>query len=196
MIDPAIVLSTFGLLFVAEMGDKSQLMAMTLAYRYRATPVIVGTFSAFALLNLLAVLVGEALFNYVPRGLVLLCAGVLFLVFAWKSWRDGDGNGVAGAAAGRGHSALVASFVLIFLAEFGDKTQLAVLAMAASLGDPWSVFAGGTLALWLVSLLGIAVGSTLLTRIAPRTIHRTAAVMFLVFGVLAIGRVAVGLVVR
>ena len=87
----AVVGSSFALLFLAEMGDKTQLMAMTLAHRYRALPVIVGVFSAFLLLNLLAVLVGEVLFRYVPRNAVLVIAGALFLFFAWKSWRDANG---------------------------------------------------------------------------------------------------------
>jgi putative Ca2+/H+ antiporter (TMEM165/GDT1 family) len=65
--DSSVVVSSFALLFLAEMGDKTQLMAMTLAHRYRAGPVIAGAFSAFALLNLLAVAVGDALFRYVPQ---------------------------------------------------------------------------------------------------------------------------------
>ncbi|HEY5790995.1 MAG TPA: TMEM165/GDT1 family protein, partial [Gammaproteobacteria bacterium] len=65
--DLAVVLSTFTLLFLAEMGDKTQLVAMTLAHRYRLLPVIAGVFGAFLLLNLLAVLVGEALFRFVPQ---------------------------------------------------------------------------------------------------------------------------------
>ncbi len=86
--DISIIISSFTLLFVAEMGDKSQLMAMTLAHRYRVLPVISGVFLAFLVLNLLAVWVGEALFRYVPQHLVLLAAGGLFLFFAYRSWRD------------------------------------------------------------------------------------------------------------
>jgi putative Ca2+/H+ antiporter (TMEM165/GDT1 family) len=190
--DFAVILSSFTLLFLAEMGDKTQLVAMTLAHRYRLLPVIVGVFGAFAVLNLLAVLVGEALFRYVPQWLVLLAAGGLFLVFAWKSWRDSGEEEDDDAEPVGGHGALVSSFALIFLAELGDKTQIAMVAMVAGTGAPLAVFVGGTLALWAVSLIGILLGSTLLRRVPKAWMHRAAALLFLLFGLLAIGQVLVG----
>lgn len=187
--DISIIISSFTLLFVAEMGDKSQLMAMTLAHRYRVLPVISGVFLAFLVLNLLAVWVGEALFRYVPQHLVLLAAGGLFLFFAYRSWRDSfetEEEGESERLGGKG--ALVSSFALIFLTELGDKTQIAMVALVAGTGALWSVFLGGTLALWTVSLIGILLGSTLLRRIRKDWMHRGAATLFMVFGVLAIGQ--------
>jgi putative Ca2+/H+ antiporter (TMEM165/GDT1 family) len=184
----SLVLSSFALLFVAEMGDKTQLMTMTLAHRYRAGPVIAGVFAAFVLLNLLAVSVGEALFRYIPQRLVLFVAGALFLTFAWRSWcdsRDGDDDEVVDA---NGRNAFFASFTLLFVAELGDKTQLAMVAMAAGTGDLVSVFVGGTLALWAVSLIGVALGGTLLRRVPRYWMHRAAAGLFFVFGAIAIAR--------
>ncbi|WP_296897409.1 TMEM165/GDT1 family protein, partial [Thiohalocapsa sp.] len=72
-------------------------------------------------------------------------------------------------------------------AELGDKTQLAVVALAAGTGDIWAVFTGGTLGLWTVSLIGILFGCTLLRRIPTRWVHRGAAVLFIAFGLLALG---------
>jgi putative Ca2+/H+ antiporter (TMEM165/GDT1 family) len=86
----------------------------------------------------------------------------------------------------------VTSFTLIFVAELGDKTQLAMIALAAGTGDIWAVFAGGTLALWVVSLIGILFGATLLRRIQRRRVHQAAALMFAIFGVMAIGQVVSG----
>lgn len=183
--DYAALLSAFALLFLAEMGDKTQLMAMTLAHRYKVLPVVVGTFAAFALLNLLAVLVGEGLARIVPRNAVLIAAGVLFLVFAWRSWRDSEGEATEATTIDH-RRAWLTSFTLIFVAELGDKTQLALVALAAKTGELWSVFVGGTLALWAVSLLGILVGNTLLRRIEPRRVHRAAVLLFLLFGLLAL----------
>jgi len=80
-VDPTVFLSTFGLLFVAELGDKTQLMAMSLAHRYRALPVIVGSFAAFFVLNVLAVLLGGGLATLVPRPLLLAVAALLFALF-------------------------------------------------------------------------------------------------------------------
>ncbi len=179
------ILSTFTLLFVAEMGDKTQLMAMTLAHRYRVMPVVLGTFGAFLLLNLLAVLVGEGLSRVLPRELVLLAAGVLFLVFAYRAWRDADDEEEA-VDERRHRWAWLTSFSLIFIAELGDKTQLAMVALAAQSASIWSVFLGGTLALWAVSLLGILLGGTLLRRVPRHWVHRGAAVLFLLFGVFAL----------
>ena len=190
--DYAALVIAFTLLFLAEMGDKTQLMAMTLAHRYRVLPVVIGTFAAFALLNLLAVLVGEGLARIVPRNAVLVVAGLLFLLFAWRSWRDGAEEPTEATTIDH-RRAWLTSFTLIFVAELGDKTQLAMVALAAKTGALWSVYIGGTLALWTVSLLGILVGHTLLRRIEPRWVHRAAALLFLVFGLLALGQASIGL---
>jgi putative Ca2+/H+ antiporter (TMEM165/GDT1 family) len=187
-VDPGLVASSFALLFLAEMGDKTQLMAMTLATRYKPLPVALGACAAFLVLNLLAALFGGLLFRYVPERVVLVAAGLLFLGFAWNAWRnaaDDDADQPDDAAA-LARSVVLTSFLLIFVAELGDKTQLSLLALAASSGQPWAVFTGGTLALWSVTLLGIAVGATLLSRIPPQWLHRAAAVLFAGFGVLAL----------
>ncbi len=192
--DFSVVVSAFTLLFLAEMGDKTQLMAMTLAHRYRVAPVIGGTLLAFLVLNLLAAWVGEALFRYVPQQLVLLTAGGLFLFFGHRSWRDaahGDEDG--GTPRGGGRGAFVSSFVLIFVAELGDKTQLALVALVAGTGELWSVFVGGTLALWAVSLIGILLGSTVLRRVPKAWMHRAAALLFFAFGIAAVAQAALGL---
>jgi len=183
--------SAFALLFVAEMGDKTQLTAMTLATRYRALPVAIGVCSAFLVLNVLAVLVGQVLFRYVPQQTVLLAAGMLFLVFAWKSWQASDEDEEASGPADA-RSAVITSFLMIFMAELGDKTQLALIALAASSGAVWSVFAGATLALWAVSLIGIFVGATLLKNVPKALMHRAAALLFAGFGLLALWRAAAG----
>jgi Ca2+/H+ antiporter, TMEM165/GDT1 family len=184
----SIVLSSFALLFLAEMGDKTQLIAMTLAHRYRAIPVAIGVCAAFVVLNLLAVLLGGLLFRYVPQEVVLVAAGLLFLFFAWRSWRDASDEEEEITERRGGSGVILSSFALIFVAELGDKTQLAMVGLVATTGAPWAVFTGGTLALWSVSLLGILVGSTVLSRFPRSTMHRAAAVLFALFGVLALLR--------
>lgn len=187
--DLSVVLTAFSLLFLAEMGDKSQLLAMTLAHRYRAASVIAGTFIAFAVLNLLAVLVGQVLFELVPQRLMLLAAAGLFLYYGYRFWRDADGAEEDEGDAGPRGGGLTTSFILIFVAELGDKTQLAMIALVASTGEIWAVFAGGTLALWAVSIIGILFGATLLRSIPKRRVHGAAALMFVLFGALALGQV-------
>ncbi|MFZ0256650.1 MAG: TMEM165/GDT1 family protein [Gammaproteobacteria bacterium] len=77
---------------------------------------------------------------------------------------------------------------MIFVAELGDKIQLAMIARVAGTGATWSVFVGGTLALWAVSSVGILFGATLLRKISRHWVHRTAAMVFTTFGVLALGQ--------
>jgi putative Ca2+/H+ antiporter (TMEM165/GDT1 family) len=184
-------LTAFAVLFLAELGDKTQLIAMSLAHRHRAAPVLVGILAAFAALNILAVAVGAALYELVPERAVLLAAGVLFLGFGWHLWRAGEEEGEEETETGRsGWGIALASFGLIFVAEMGDKTQIALVAMAAATGQPGATFVGATAALWAVSVLGVAVGATLLRRIPALWVHRGAALLFAAFGVWAFGRAA------
>lgn len=182
--DPTALLSSFVLLFLAEMGDKTQLMVMTLAHRHRAVPVILGGCAAFSILNLLAVFVGQGVAHLIPREVLLVAAGLLFLLFAWRSWSDGDEEAEAKSDT-KQHAVWLASFVLIFVAELGDKTQLAMVALAAQSTSPWSVFVGGTLALWVVTIIGAVLGVTLLRRIPQHWVHRGAALLFFTFGLVA-----------
>ena len=187
---PATTASAFALLFLAELGDKTQLVAMSLAHRHRAGPVLAGICAAFLVLDVLAVAVGAALYELVPEWVVLLAAGLLFLGFGVHIWRAGDEAEEAAeevAAVGAWRVA-AASFGLIFVAELGDKTQLALVAMAAATGETWAVLVGGTLALWAVSVLGVAVGATLLRRGPAVWVHRGAAVLFFAFGAWALLR--------
>lgn len=187
--DLSIALSAFSLVFLAEMGDKSQILAMTLAHRYRLLPVTAGVLLAFLCLNLLAVWAGEGLYRLVPPRVTLALSGALFLLFALQAWRHAaTREDTPETTRLGGHGAFLISFASIFMAELGDKTQLVLLAMAAGTGRLWSVFAGGTLGLWLVSLLAILLGRTVLRRLPIRSVHRTSAVLFLVFGLLALGR--------
>jgi len=184
--DLSVALSAFALLFLAEMGDKSQLLVMTLAHRYRAGPVIAGSFAAFAMLNLLAVIVGQALFEWLPQSWLLLAAACLLLFFGVRSWQEANKDEDDAEIPTRARGGFVQSFSLIFVAELGDKTQLAMLGLVASTGDLWAALIGGTLALWSVSLIGVLFGCTLLRRLPTRWVHRAAAILFVAFGLLAL----------
>ncbi|WP_462320705.1 TMEM165/GDT1 family protein [Halochromatium sp.] len=186
--DLSVAASAFVLLFLAEMGDKSQLLVMTLAHRYRPSPVIAGSFVAFGLLNLLAVAIGQALFEWLPQGWLLLVAGGLFLFFGVRSWQDANQGEDDAEIPTRSRGGFIQSFSLIFVAELGDKTQLAMLALVASTGDLWAVLAGGTLALWSVSLIGVLFGCTVVRRVPTHWGPRAAAILVIGFGLLALAQ--------
>jgi putative Ca2+/H+ antiporter (TMEM165/GDT1 family) len=178
-----ILASTFGLIFLAELGDKTQLTAMALATRYPWRRVFLGAAAAFLVLNALAVGAGRVLFELVPPFWIRLVSAALFLYFgvATLRAREEDEEREGGAARPRRGPAFTA-FTMIGLAELGDKTQLATATLAAQHASPLEVFAGATLALWTVSLLGVLVGTQLLRFLPLRTVHRIAGVLFLAFG--------------
>lgn len=180
--DSAVFLTSFGIIFLAELGDKTQLTAMALATRYPWKKVFLGIAAAFALLNLGAVLVGKLLFAFIPLFWIKLVSGLLFLFFGAATLRanEDEEGGKGRPASARG--AVVTSFLMILLAELGDKTQLVTTSLAAQHDAILAVFSGSTLALWAVSLLGIFLGRQL-TRVIPlSTIHKGAGILFLLFG--------------
>lgn len=182
----SVFLSTFALIFVAELGDKTQLTAMALALRYPWKRIFIGIAVAFVVLNLAAVAVGKVLFLLLPRFWVSLVAALLFLYFGVATLRNACADEDDDAPPPTAASAIRTAFIMIFMAELGDKTQLVTASQAAvhsgSQVGMAQVFAASTLALWLVSLLGIFAGKQLVRYIPVCWIHRAAGGMFLLFG--------------
>jgi putative Ca2+/H+ antiporter (TMEM165/GDT1 family) len=181
-VDLHVFLTTFGIIFLAELGDKTQLTAMALSLRFPWRKIFVGIALAFAVLNLGAVLVGKLLFAVLPLVWIKLVSGGLFLFFGVATLRsspdeDEDDPKIHAASAFR------TAFLMIFMAELGDKTQLVTASLAAQHPQQLAVFGGSTLALWSVSLIGIFLGKQLVRFIPLRYIHRAAGVLFLAFGV-------------
>lgn len=175
------------LIALAEMGDKSQLVCMTLAARHRGLPVAAGAIVAFALLNALAVLFGAAVAAWLPEEVVAGAVALLFAVFGWHALRYSEGEDDETVAEKPGHSVFATTFVLIFLAEFGDKTQIAVAGLSSTVSAD-AVWAGATLALATTSLLGILAGRKLLRRLPLVWIHRVSGTLFLALAVVAASR--------
>ena len=183
----SIASSTFTLIVLAEIGDKSQLVCMTLATRHRHWPVLLGAASAFVMLNALAVLFGASVAAWVPERVTAGVVAVLFGAFgihALRSRNEGDSEAVA-ERAGRG--IFFTTLLLILVAEFGDKTQIAVAGLASSLA-PWPVWLGATVALVMVSALGVWAGRTVLQRLPLHWLHRLGGGIFLLFALLAAWR--------
>jgi putative Ca2+/H+ antiporter (TMEM165/GDT1 family) len=169
----------FGVVFLAEMGDKSQLVCMTLAARYRHWPVLVGAFAGFLVLNTMAVVFGAALSEWLPERVLAGIVAVLFAVFGILALRTGEEEKHEPIAAHGGHGILVTAFLMILLAEMGDKTQIAVAGMAGTM-PPVPVWTGATLALFSTTALGVLAGQRLLRRLSPRYLHRVSGLLFLV----------------
>lgn len=181
-------LSTLGLVFIAEVGDKSMLFSLTAATRYRGWMVLASISVATALLALLAVLVGGAAAEFLPDQLVALAAGALFIGFGiWTLLSDEDDEEVPASRRASGLRVMLFLGTVFFLAELGDKTQIATMALAGLHdGSGFAVWAGATLAMIAANGSAIAAG-TQLERVLPRRVVRmAAAVVFIGFGLAAL----------
>jgi putative Ca2+/H+ antiporter (TMEM165/GDT1 family) len=178
--------SSYLLIFAAEIGDKSQLVCMTLAARYRPTPVMLGAVLSFIFLNTLAVTFGVAIANWMPEVFISAIVAILFAIFGihalhmQEESEDADENVEVSSS----HSILIATFLLISVAEFGDKTQLAVVALSST-SLPIAVWLGSTLALITTSALGVLAGRTILQRIPITLLHRISGVIFILLAIFA-----------
>jgi putative Ca2+/H+ antiporter (TMEM165/GDT1 family) len=183
------VATTFLIIFLAELGDKTQLACMTLSARFRGLPVFLGATAAFALLNVLAVVFGGALTSWIPEKILIIVVALLFAFFGIQSLRasneEEEENDDAASKGGR--SALVTAFLMIFLAELGDKTQIAVAGIAAT-APPIPVWIGATLGLSLSAALAVIVGQKLLQRIPLRTVHKVSGIFFLLLAGITLTR--------
>lgn len=177
------LVAAFGLVFVAELGDKTQLVALGFGARYRLAPVFAGVMLAYAVTNLLSVLLGGAVGSVVSERAVGIGGGALFLAFAAWTLRSAEHDDDIGAAAGR--SVVMTVATAMFVAELGDKTMLAIATLAAR-GDPVFVWVGATFGIVASGGLAIALGRAVGTRISDRTVRWVSATLFAVVGVVLI----------
>ena len=176
------LLVSFGVIFVAELGDKSQLMALAFAARYRALPVLVGITVATAVVHAFSVLVGAVIGEAIPTRAISVVAGLAFLAFAaWTLRGDTLDDEEAAKADRTVRSAVIAASVAFFLAELGDKTMLATITLATTEGAV-GTWAGSTLGMVAADALAIVVGQQMGARLPERVIRIGAALAFFVFG--------------
>ncbi len=179
--------SVFGVIFVAELPDKTALAAVVLATRYRPLPTFLGAGVALTVQSVFAVAAGR-LVAFLPERPVHIGAGVLFLVFAYFMWRrkSDDDETIETSESPTFLRAFASVFGVIFLAEWGDLTQLGTAALAARYAMPFVVFGGATLALWCVTGLAVVAGNRVGKVLHPDRMKKVAAVAFAAIGILLI----------
>ena len=176
------LLAALGLVFVAELGDKTQLVALGLGARHRLAPVLTGVVLAYMATNLLSVVVGGLLGATLPTSAIGLGGGVLFLGFAaWTLWTTGGDEDDEGTVTSHG-SIVLSVAAAMFVAELGDKTMLATATLAAQ-GNPVLVWIGATIGIILAGTLGVLLGRMFGARLPERATRIGSAVLFAVFGV-------------
>jgi putative Ca2+/H+ antiporter (TMEM165/GDT1 family) len=202
-VDITVVATAFALIFPVELPDKTFVATLVLATRYRPLLVWIGVSAAFLVQCLVAVTAG-GLLSLLPSAAVGAAAGLLFLVGAVVLWRgassadeqEAAAEHEAAAAASReihGFRVVATSFGVLFLAEWGDLSQLFTAGLAARYQDPVSVFTGSWLALVLVAGLAVVLGRTLLRFVRLSTIRRVGAAVCLVLACVAAYDVATSL---
>ncbi|MFF3497829.1 TMEM165/GDT1 family protein [Streptomyces sp. NPDC003247] len=184
MISLTVTALVFGVVFLAELPDKTALAGLVLGTRYRASYVFAGVAAAFTLHVVLAVAAGSVL-TLLPQQLVQALTGVLFLggaaVLLMK--KDEGEEEIRKPEDQSFWKVSGAGFMLILVAEFGDLTQIMTANLAARYDDPLSVGLGAVLALWAVAGLGIVGGKALMKRVPLKLITQIAAVLMLGLGV-------------
>jgi Ca2+/H+ antiporter, TMEM165/GDT1 family len=174
------LLAALALVFLAELGDKTQLVAMGLGARHRLAPVMAGVALAYMVTNLLSVLIGGVLGAALPTRAVGIGGGLLFLAFAAFSLRPAeDTDGDVEVRSGRVVLSVAAA---MFVAEMGDKTMLATATLAAQ-GNPVLVWVGATVGIILSGLVGVLIGRAVGARLPERALRVGSAALFAVFGV-------------
>ena len=170
-------LVSFGVIFVAEFGDKSQLMALAFATRYKPVPVLIGITIATAVVHAVSVIVGAAL----PTRAITIVAAVAFIAFGlWTLPGDRLTEADEERAARPARYTVVTVGTVFFLAEVGDKTMLATITLATREGA-FGVWVGSTVGMVVADGLAILVGRLLGTRLPERAIRIGAAISFFVF---------------
>ena len=175
------LLAALGLVFVAELGDKTQLVALGFGARHRLAPVLAGITIAYMATNLLSVLVGGLLGATLPTRAIGLAGGVMFLGFAVWNLRGGEEEGEEEDAGTGGRSVLVSVAVAMFVAELGDKTMLATATLAAQ-GNPVLVWIGATAGIIASGTLGVLLGRVFGARLPERATRIGSSILFAGFG--------------
>ena len=181
--------SALAVVFVAELGDKTQLVALGFGARYRLSQVLAGMLLAYVVASALSVGVGAAAGEVLPDTTLRIAGGVLFLGFAlWALLDHDDDDDVALDDAAVGPASVPAPRVIasvavaMFVAELGDKTMLAT-ATLASTSQPIAVFVGALLGIFAAGTVGALIGRMLGDRLPVRIVRIGSAVLFAAFGV-------------
>lgn len=182
-------------MFLAELGDKTQLLMVAMTSKYKLRDIILGAGTAILVLNGLAVGLGSLISTLIPAWLIKLAAGLAFFYFAWSmlSAEDDDEEKAEKTDA----SPILAIFGTFFLAELGDKTQLTAIAFAANEGVNHAVLVwlACSLGLFAADLVGMLLGHLLKSKLPEGFLDRVALVIFAAFGyvTLAQGLLLLGL---
>jgi putative Ca2+/H+ antiporter (TMEM165/GDT1 family) len=184
--------AAFVLIFLAELGDKTMITVITLSSKHPRKLVFAASLTALALVSLIGVIIGQVLFDYVPKDIITITAGVLFLVFGIATIVLPEKEEVVKDKKVGRWGAFGSIFVLMAIMEMGDKTQLSIIALSAEYGTPLIVLIGAILAFAVVTLMGVLLGAEIGRRVPERYIKLGSAVIFILFGIIFLAQGLLG----
>ena len=180
-------LSVLGMVFIAEMGDKTQFLMIAMASKYKIRDILIGVAAAILVLNALAIALGAVLGNILPTSAINLAAGAAFLCFAYMAVGGEDEEECVSGKCKR--NSVITVFGTFFLAELGDKTQLTALTLAADstsggfeMSNVIFVFLGASLALFAADVIGLLIGYFLGKTLPSSVFAWISFAIFAVFG--------------
>lgn len=176
-------IAVLGLVFLAEMGDKTQLVAMAFAAKYSALKVMTGIIIAVSLLNFMAVLLGSFITSIVPLNIIKVIAALMFTGFGLFNLKEGKDEEKERTFK-LGAVATVA--LTFFIGELGDKTQLMTITMAAQYNSPFAVFFGSVAGMLAADSLGVLLGSTVFRKIPQKAVKIISSGIFIFFGTIGL----------
>ncbi len=174
------LISTFVMLALAELGDKTQLVAITLSSKYRAISVFTGAMLAMALVDGVSIVAGTFLADIFSGQIIGLAGAAIFLAFGVHALLSKDEDEVKVKS---GKSAVVTSFSMVAVMELGDKTQFSVITLAAQYNAPALVFLGMILAYILLMGIGVILGCKLLKYVPKKYLKIFTGGLFIIFGI-------------
>lgn len=182
-VDLAPLLTSFSIIFLAELGDKTQICTIMLSSRSSAYSVFFGAMAAFFMVDGLSAMLGGELLRILPRNIIGLAAGATFMVFGIISLirKERDENVCEDVGA-----SFFKAFSLVALMELGDKTQIFSIFLAAQFGNPMLVLAGIMLAFMIITGIGVFLGYKILRVIPKKFLRAGTAFTFILLGLIQI----------
>jgi Ca2+/H+ antiporter, TMEM165/GDT1 family len=177
-VDPLIALAVFPIIFIGELPDKTMFASLVMATRGRPFFVWLGAAGAFVVHVVIATTIGVAIFKLLPHRVVEGIVAGMFLLGAVYAWREGlkDEEELSQDEASK-HGVVLTAFIVIFVAEWGDLTQILTVNLAAHYHNALSVAVGAILALWAVAAIAVVSGQTILRFVNVATIRKVTAVV-------------------
>lgn len=178
--DPYIALICFPVIFIGELPDKTMFASLVMATKGKPRQVWLGAAGAFVVHVAIATTVGVALFAVLPKRALDAVVAVMFLFGAAYAWSEAvrDEEELVEKESSK-HGVILTAFVVIFLAEWGDLTQILTANLAAKYHSPLSVAVGSVLALWAVAALAVTSGQALLRYVRMSTVRKVTAVILI-----------------